>query len=220
MIKYKRIIKMVSLFFFCYTRYMPKIVDHEKRKQQIAQATWNVILKKGMEGATVRAIAAEAGVSLGSLRHYFSSQEELLLYAMSLVEERVSKRIESILQSGGSPGQISTRILLELIPYDEESKTEMAVWFHFVMANIHQKPQKDDGVLEGVQRIMMGLYQNGSLKEKIDLDLETEHLYALVDGLALHAMLYPKRLTKEKIKQLIVNHMNTLLSHPIKETDI
>lgn len=199
---------------------MPKIVDHEKRKQRIAEATWNVILKKGMEGATVRAIAAEAGVSLGSLRHYFSSQEELLLYAMGLVEERVSKRVDSILHSGGSPGQISVRILLELIPYDEESKTEMAVWFHFVMANIHQKPQKEDGVLAGVQRIMMGLDQSGSLKGTVDLEMETEHLYALVDGLALHTMLSPKRLTKEKVKQVIVNYMNTLLSHPIEETDI
>lgn len=41
---------------------MPKIVDHEKRRKRIAKAMWKVILKKGMEGATVRNIAQEAGL--------------------------------------------------------------------------------------------------------------------------------------------------------------
>lgn len=125
-----------------------------------------------------------------------SLQEELLLYAMNLVKENVSKRIDAILQSKGIPEQISTRILLELIPYNEESEMEMSVWFHFIMANIHHKQQEDDRVLEGVQRIIMGLHQAGVLKESIDFDVEVERLYALVDGLALHAMLNPKRLRK------------------------
>ncbi|MBY6274089.1 MAG: TetR family transcriptional regulator, partial [Bacillaceae bacterium] len=60
---------------------MPKIVDHEQRKERIAEACWRVILKRGMKGATVRNIAKEAGLSPGSLRHYFSSQGDLYLYA-------------------------------------------------------------------------------------------------------------------------------------------
>jgi hypothetical protein len=79
-----------------------------------------------------------------------SLQEELLLYAMNLVKENVSKRIDAILQSNGIPEQISIRILLELIPYNEESEIEMSVWFHFIMANIHHKQQEDDRVLEEV----------------------------------------------------------------------
>ncbi len=39
-----------------------------------------------MEGATVN-IAQEAGLSLGALRHYFTTQDELLGYAMILVKE-------------------------------------------------------------------------------------------------------------------------------------
>ncbi|WP_050182652.1 TetR/AcrR family transcriptional regulator [Domibacillus robiginosus] len=199
---------------------MPKIVDHKQRKQQIAEATWNVILKKGIGGATVRAVAAEANVSLGSLRHYFSTQDELLLYAMNLVKEQVSKRIDTILKSGSSPELTSIRILLELIPYNQESETEMSVWFHFVTANIPSKHQADDGVLEGIQRIMTGLYQAGRLHKAVNLDIETERLYALVDGLALHAMLNSNRLSKNKIKQVIVGHMNTLFLQPVEEANV
>lgn len=211
---------MVSCPLFCYNRYMPKIVDHEKRKKQIAEATWTIIVKKGIEGATVRAIAAEAGVSLGSLRHYFSSQEELLLYAMDLVKERVSIRINRLLQSEDSPEQISIRILLELIPYDAESQTEMSVWFHFVMNSLPHAQEEEDGIREGIERIMTGLFEGRLLKKEVDVNLEIERLYALVDGLALHAMLHPKRLSKEKIKKVIVHHMNTLFHQPVEEANI
>jgi hypothetical protein len=65
----------------------------------------------------------------------------------------------------------------------------------------------------------MGLHQAEVLKESIDLDVEVERLYALIDGLALHAMLNPKRLRKKKIKHVLVNHMNTLFKQPIVEAD-
>ncbi|MGM0975119.1 MAG: TetR/AcrR family transcriptional regulator [Bacillota bacterium] len=64
---------------------MPKKVDHEKQKKVLAKAAWRVIKKEGIEGASVRKIAKEAGLSAGSLRHYFSNQSELLAYSMNLV---------------------------------------------------------------------------------------------------------------------------------------
>lgn len=75
---------------------MPKQIDHEKRRKQIAEATWRVILERGMEGASARNIAKEAGLSLGALRHYFSTQDELLAFAMKLVQEKVTDRIKDI----------------------------------------------------------------------------------------------------------------------------
>ncbi|RKJ72007.1 TetR family transcriptional regulator, partial [Butyricicoccus sp. 1XD8-22] len=46
-----------------------------------------------LEGASVRSIAKEANLSLGAVRHYFNTQEELLEFAMQLVEEQVRERI-------------------------------------------------------------------------------------------------------------------------------
>ena len=63
---------------------MPKQVDHEKRRRQIAEATWRLISTEGIEQATVRKIAQEAGLSLGALRHYFATQDELLRFSMEL----------------------------------------------------------------------------------------------------------------------------------------
>lgn len=59
---------------------MPKIVDHDEKRKQIAEAAWNIIRKEGVEKASIRRVAAEAGMSSGALRHYFSTQDEMLLF--------------------------------------------------------------------------------------------------------------------------------------------
>ena len=67
---------------------MPKIVDHEVRRAEIAEALWRVVAREGIEGATIRAVAAEAGWSRGIVEHYFQDKEELLDYACRSASER------------------------------------------------------------------------------------------------------------------------------------
>lgn len=49
----------------------------ERRRDQLIAAALEIIAEDGLEAATVRAIAARAGVTQGLIRHYFSSKEEL-----------------------------------------------------------------------------------------------------------------------------------------------
>ena len=49
----------------------------EKRRDQLIAAALEIIAKEGPGTATVRAIAAQAGVTQGLIRHYFSSKEDL-----------------------------------------------------------------------------------------------------------------------------------------------
>lgn len=76
---------------------MPKKVDLVERKNQIAAATWRVILKKGIDNTSFQNIANEANMSVGLIQHNFSSKEKILQYAMNLVinriEERATKRL-------------------------------------------------------------------------------------------------------------------------------
>ncbi|MDF2713560.1 MAG: transcriptional regulator, TetR family protein [Paenibacillus sp.] len=59
---------------------MPKVVDHEQKRKLIAESAWRINESKGIEHASIRAVAANAGLSPGALRHYFSTQDELLLF--------------------------------------------------------------------------------------------------------------------------------------------
>lgn len=192
---------------------MPKIVNHEERKQQIAKATWRVILDKGMEGATVRNIAEEAGLSLGALRHYFSNQDDLLVYAMTLVLERATERIESVIRQDLSPKDRVMAVLLEIVPVNEETLAEMEVWFAFMAYVKHRKDELDvpgDGIWEGVQKLLGYLDASGLLREGLDLDLEMERLYALIDGIAIHAFFEQERLDADRITKTIRYHIDSV----------
>ncbi|KZR57056.1 TetR/AcrR family transcriptional regulator [Pseudobacillus badius] len=193
---------------------MPKIVDHDKRKKDIAEATWRVILEQGMEGATVRNIAKEADLSLGALRHYFSTQDELLVYAMELVKEQAEARINQIVLENLPPKAALLKILMELVPATPETMAETEVWFAFIAYARHKDTPfsaQDDGVWEGISRMVYSLHQAHLLKDGLNPSLEAERLYALVDGLALHAMLDPDRVDRERLIDVLSSQIDSIL---------
>lgn len=192
---------------------MPKIVDHKERRERIAKAMWQVILDKGMEGATVRNIAQEAGLSLGALRHYFQNQDDLLVYAMTLVKDRATARIEAIMKRDLPPKEMITAMLLEMVPINEETRIEMDVWFAFVA---HVKHRKDavglinDGLYEAFRKMVGYLHSTGWLKEGLSLELEIERLHALIDGIAMHALLDPERVNRSRVIDVIRYHLDSI----------
>lgn len=167
---------------------------------------WRVILRDGMEGATVRRIAAEAGMSVGALRHYFRQQDDLLIYAMRLVNERVEQRIHQLARMNLPPLEKAVRLLLEVVPADEERRAEMDVWFSF-MEHVRHRSELE-GIPENrlhlfVSQVLAYLQHEGLLDEGLDLALEAERMYAIVDGLAVHALLEPGRLRPEMMEQVV-----------------
>ncbi|WP_342507224.1 TetR/AcrR family transcriptional regulator [Sporosarcina sp. FSL K6-2383] len=192
---------------------MPKIVDHEERRKRIAEAMWQVILDKGMEGATVRNIAEEAGLSLGALRHYFQNQDELLVYAMTLVKDNATARIQEILKRDLPPKEMVIATLLEVVPINKETRMEMEVWFAFVAFVKHRKDSfevLDDGLYEAFEKMLNYMNMAGVLRDNLDLILETERLYALIDGIAIHALLDPERVDRDRVVNVIHYHMDSI----------
>lgn len=197
---------------------MPKKVDHNQRKKKIAVATYEVIRKKGIEGATVRNISEEAGISLGSLRHYFQSQDELYQYAMDFVVEKVGNRMLTIMKEEKPLIDKVVAVLIELIPTNEQSLTEMEVWFAFTNYARHHSnfdPQSDH-IYDIIFKLLILLEEENLLKDKIEKDNEVETLYALTDGLALHALLDPKRLNSVKVRKVIENYILSICELPEK----
>ncbi|GIP32822.1 HTH-type transcriptional regulator PksA [Paenibacillus sp. J2TS4] len=188
-------------------------MDHEERRNQIAEATWRVILNQGMKGATVRNIAQEAGLSLGALRHYFSTQDELLAFAMKLVRDRATDRVQQIAMGELSPKEKILNILLELVPVDDQKMVEMEVWFAFTFYTRHQPDVFDaqhDGIYSAMHKLIEYLDQHHMLRKDLDKELETEKLYALVDGIAIHALLEPQRVNKERIVAVLTHYLNSI----------
>ena len=76
---------------------MPKLTDHARRREELGDAAWQVLLRDGVGRVSVRNVAAEADPTVSSLRHVFATQDELLVFALELVLERVRRRVEPLL---------------------------------------------------------------------------------------------------------------------------
>jgi AcrR family transcriptional regulator len=77
---------------------MPKKVNVDERRADLLVAVWNVIARGGLEKATVRTIARETGRSAGTLAHYFTDKDDVLVSALQLSHERIVARWEEKLR--------------------------------------------------------------------------------------------------------------------------
>jgi len=69
----------------------------EFRRESILKATLGVIARQGLAGASMQAIAGEAGVAKGTLYLYFKDRDDLLEQTKSHVFDEVLLRIRTVL---------------------------------------------------------------------------------------------------------------------------
>lgn len=195
---------------------MPKIVNHDSRRVQLAEAAWRIIRNKGIDEVSVRNVAEEAGMSLGSLRHYFATHSELLAFSMRLVSDRVESRLRSKDWSGG-PRQVMEAIIAELVPLDNDRLAECQVWFAFAGKAIADPSlgsmlrEVHDSLHALFRRLTDDLIRLGLTKPGIDAELEAKRMHAMVDGLVVHGVTCPERLTGERIKEVVSYHLDRIL---------
>ncbi|RRJ67668.1 TetR family transcriptional regulator [Paenibacillus oralis] len=196
---------------------MPKIVNHETQRRLVAEAALRVIRQSGLEQATVRKIAEEAGLSVGSMRHYFSSQVELFAFCMNIFVERVEKRLEAFELKGPLLTDLK-RLLMQFLPVDEERTLEMEVWFAFHAKSLVYPELRrlsaniQDGLYKASRFVLEEIIRNRLARPNLDIELETEKLYALIDGLAVHKIMQPDRLPAERLESLLESYLAALCS--------
>lgn len=107
---------------------MPKIVDHEQRRDEIALVACRVVAEHGFDQATIVRIAREAGYTTGMVAHYYDTKQEIVIAALRLILRRIEERLTRP-AGDGQPDLLT--ILTEALPVDEERYTECAFWTAF-----------------------------------------------------------------------------------------
>ncbi|MGH3145769.1 MAG: TetR/AcrR family transcriptional regulator [Rubrobacter sp.] len=171
---------------------MPRVVDHEKRREEIAEATWRVIERAGPDGANMREIAREAGQTTGVVTHYFRDKRELMAFAFGLMVDRSTRRVvEAAARSG------PVEALAELLPLDEERRRETTVWLALMSASL-----ADPGLSAELRRRYRRAREatlpefRSAIEEAAqgeDAEDVADALVAVVDGITVNALADPER---------------------------
>lgn len=176
---------------------MPKIVDHEQRRKQIAEAVWTIVAFRGFEAVTLRAVAAEAGVSMGTVQHYFTNKDAMLYFACTHFVEQATSGAESRMEQSNdpyAPQTIIRAVMQETMPLTEEQRIGSAVWLAFVSraAVDDQLGEYIREAWDGLHRFISAQLRNAKEADQVptalDTEIEAASLIALADGLASHLL--------------------------------
>lgn len=105
--------------------------DHEQRRQIVAEAVWNVLRDCGPDGASLRAVARELGCTTGTLVHYFRDKDEMLLFSINHMLDRIERRLAAH-RIAGAPLASIRAIARALLPQSPETMLEWSAWLGFI----------------------------------------------------------------------------------------
>ncbi|MGW5740557.1 TetR/AcrR family transcriptional regulator [Amycolatopsis sp. NPDC003861] len=148
---------------------MPKIIDHDQRRSDIVDVTWDLIVQGGIEAATMREIAASAGFANGALKLYFPSKEDII----AATYERALDMMRQYVELDGLRGLTALReICVSSMPIDEERITAGRVLLIFWQMSLGNR-RMHDKYLEHV-REWRGLLHRFLAEGREDGDIVTE----------------------------------------------
>jgi AcrR family transcriptional regulator len=191
---------------------MPKIVDHEQRRQEVLAATWRVIARVGLDATTIRRIADEAGHSVGVLTHYFADKEDILSSAHLLAFARARARIDEA-TTGRSSLEALRLAMLEALPLDAERLLEAHVDVSFLghtvgntkLRQIRSRSNAESRALWG--RFVTRAQDSGELRRDEDPGFVVDEIQALIESLSIQAIIDPARMTPEHQEALVARFL-------------
>ena len=194
---------------------MPKIVDHEAQRERFAEAAIRLVARHGFEGVTMRAVAAEAALSYGSLFHYFRSKDELLLQAVRHLTALQTRRVNAF--SSRSKGlKALRRLLYDDALVDDSSRDEAVVWLAFLyraaldpaFAAMHS--ELIDGWLDRIERMLEDACKGGEISNELDCESEALAIWVFSAGVGQQGLLYPQRFPPARQRRLINAYLDKL----------
>lgn len=171
---------------------MPKVVDHDHRRTQIAEAVLSIVAGGGVSAATLRRVATGSGYPMSTIQHYFRSTQQMLQYALALIEARKAERINARVRSewAHGPRAVLEGIFDEVLPLTPERVRETAVGAAYYVAWQHDEELKTlllqdiPAARAGFVAVVREGQRHGQIDPGREAEREAELLFTLADALA------------------------------------
>jgi len=159
-----------------------------------------VIDRYGLEEATTRRIAEEAGYSNGVLGHYFKDKDDILVQALTLAHAHVRARAAAVTRHARGLAALRA-VVEEALPLDAARLLEARIEFSFLerartvprLREVHREEQAH--FRKRLGELVHGARDEGALDGCVTDEEAVGQILVLVDGLSIQALLDPERLT-------------------------
>ncbi len=188
-------------------------MSHQDRRLEVSEAAWRVIVREGLDRASMRAIAQEMNCTTGVVTHYFRNKQELILFALHQVTERLQVMMQEAVENVSGVERLAA-MLLSFLPLDQERQEILRVWVAFLGYAVGRdglmvEHQQSAAALRAViiQELQV-LQSAGLLRADLVPQVEANALLALVNGMGIDSLIQSEHLNSQQqervIKQYIV----------------
>jgi AcrR family transcriptional regulator len=185
---------------------MPRQVDHDARRLEVADVAARLIAQVGVERVTVRELAKAAGYSTAIVSHYFADKRQLLLFTYQAAAQAAQARVDAVLNE--APDDLAGSIEA-LLPLDEARHRDWQVWLSFwgmAIGDPEFAAEQRSRVLETrkrIEKVLRAMAVSGKLAADSDFDLLSRELLTVVNGLAVQAGFDPADWPPERQRKLL-----------------
>ncbi|GAA1307021.1 TetR/AcrR family transcriptional regulator [Pseudonocardia xinjiangensis] len=202
---------------------MPKRVDTEARREQVADAVIDEIAAHGLRSVTLARIAARTGLAIGSIRHYFGDTVgEVMRFTFSVLIQRVTRRATTL--SEDAVARITDVIAFAAPTSEQERRENIALVEYRVMARTDPELAADiaETSLAGAE-VVRSLLRDALTDRVIDeesLHREALLLFTLVEGFSFSSALFSAPLRETDVRAVVTATMHRLRDAypPFEET--
>jgi len=190
--------------------------DHNNKRTELVDAAWNLIIRQGYAGASIRRIAREAQCSTGTVSHYFANKNEIVTLVLKRIFDEAG---ESLGQPTGFEDVVES---IRQILHDSLSMPHgtWAVAFQLV-SGARADPPLAALIRENYADFrskLCALIERGQAQRKIrtdfPADLLGDQLCALVDGWMMMTPIDPSRYDNEGRRSTLVELAIAMMNPP------
>lgn len=170
---------------------MPKLVDHDQRRDEVAVVAAEVLATEGIDSSTIRDVAGAGGWSTTMVTHYFANKDELLSHTLAMSVAESTRAIESAHRAGVDELRA---IVEQILPLDADRSRRWRLWLAFwgrAIGSDELAAIQRDRQEELVARLGAALHRRGNVGTPSEGTLEARRVVALLDGVSVQATFAP-----------------------------
>ncbi|MCF6367996.1 TetR family transcriptional regulator C-terminal domain-containing protein [Rhizobium halophilum] len=191
-----------------------------ERREDLIAATLDCIAEAGIQGATVRQIAARAGVTGGLIRHYFATKDQMLQAAYRQLMDGITEITKAAAEGADTKTRLRRFIVANVTPPVTDSRT-LSLWAAFIshipldpaFAAIHRESYLS--FLAELETLLVAFFaERGRVASEQECRAYAIAVNGLIDGLWLEGTLAPDLFKNEELSETAIASVEAMLRLP------